>query len=240
VIYDYEKIGLWQESEQAAMNIAEPGGNAGMIKVKYNGEYDANGLPVRAIGPDDRQIISMEPNFQGGFNTQVAYKNFDLSVVGAYKSGGTLISTLYSSTGYLNMMTGRRGNVKIDYWTPDNPNAKYPKPGGIEQSDNPKYGSTLGYFDASYLKVRTITLGYNVPREWLKRYAIGNLRLYATVQNPFVFFSPYYNESGGDPEPNSYGDENQAVTTSLKSRLLIIGTNSPNSTNYLVGLNLTF
>lgn len=240
VIYDYEKIGLWQESEKAAMDIAEPGGNAGMIKVKYNGDYDANGLPTRAIGPDDRQIISMEPNFQGGFNTLVAYKNFDLSVVGAFKSGGTLISTLYSSSGYLNMMTGRRGNVKVDYWTPDNPNAKYPKPGGIEQSDNPKYGSTLGYFDASYLKVRTITVGYNVPKEWLKRYAIGNLRLYATVQNPFVLFSPYYNESGGDPEPNSYGDENQAVTTSLKSRLLIIGTNSPNATNYLVGLNLTF
>jgi hypothetical protein len=240
VIYDYEKIGLWQESEEAARAIAEPGGNAGMVKVKYTGEYDANGLPTRAIGPDDRQIISMEPNFQGGFNTSVAYRNFDLSVVGAFKSGGTLISTLYSSTGYLNMMTGRRGNVKIDYWTPDNPNANYPKPGGIEQSDNPKYGSTLGYFDASYLKVRTITLGYNVPKEWLKRYAISNLRLYATVQNPFVFFSPYYNESGGDPEPNSYGDENQAVTTSLKSRLLIIGTNSPNSTNYLVGLSLTF
>jgi TonB-linked SusC/RagA family outer membrane protein len=240
VIYDYEKIGLWQESEEAARAIAEPGGNAGMIKVKYTGEYDANGLPIRAIGPDDRQIISLEPDFQGGFNTRVAYRNFDLGIVGAYKSGGTLISTLYSSTGYLNMMTGRRGNVKIDYWTPDNTGAKYPKPGGIEQSDNPKYGSTLGYFDASYLKIRTITLGYNVPREWLKRYAISNLRLYATVQNPFVFFSPYYDESGSDPEPNSYGDENQAVTTSLKSRLLIIGTNSPNSTNYLVGLNLTF
>jgi len=128
----------------------------------------------------------------------------------------------------------------VDYWTPENPGAKYPKPGGIEQSDNPKYGSTLGYFDASYLKVRTITLGYNVPKDWLKRFGINNFRLYATVQNPFVFFSPYHNESDGDPEPNSYGDENQAVTTSLKSRLLIIGTNSPSTRNYLVGVNLTF
>lgn len=240
VIYDYEKIGLWQENEKELMDILEPGGNAGMIKVKYTGEYDANGKPTRSIGPDDRQIISLEPKFQGGFNTRVAYKDFDLSIVGAFKSGGTLISTLYSSSGYLNMMTGRRGNVKVDYWTPENTGAKYPKPGGIEQSDNPKYGSTLGYFDASYLKIRTITLGYNVPKDWLNRFGINSLRVYATVQNPFVFFSPYYDESGCDPEPNSYGNENQAVTGNLKSRLLIIGTNSPSTRNYLVGLNLTF
>jgi TonB-linked SusC/RagA family outer membrane protein len=240
VIYDYEKIGLWQENEAAAMAIAEPGGNAGMIKVKYTGDYDANGLPTRAINTTDRQIISMEPNWQGGFNTRVGYKDWDLSIVGTFKNGGTLISTLYSTTGYLNMLTGRRGNVSVDYWTPDNTGAKYPKPGGIEQSDNPKYGSTLGYFDASYLKVRTITLGYNVPKAFTSKYGINNLRLYATVQNPFVFFSPYYSESGCDPEPNSYGNENQAVTTSLKQRLLIIGTNSPNTTNYMLGLNLTF
>ncbi|GAK38221.1 TonB-dependent receptor [Bacteroides graminisolvens DSM 19988 = JCM 15093] len=140
----------------------------------------------------------------------------------------------------MNMLTGRRGNVSVDYWTPDNTGAKYPKPGGAEQSDNPKYGSTLGYFDASYLKIRTITLGYNVPKSFTSKYGISNLRLYATVQNPFVFFSPYHDESGCDPEPNSYGNENQAVTTGLKSRLLIIGTNSPNSTNYMFGLNLTF
>ena len=41
-------------------------------------------------------------------------------------------------------------------------------------------------------------------------------------------------------KPNSYGNENQAVTGNLKSRLLIIGTNSPSTRNYLVGLNLTF
>lgn len=99
VIYDYEKVGLWQEDEAAAMAIAEPGGNAGMIKVKYTGDYDANGLPTRAINTSDRQIISMEPKWQGGFNTRVAYKDFDLSVVGAFKNGGTLISTFTAVPG---------------------------------------------------------------------------------------------------------------------------------------------
>ncbi len=237
-IYDYEKIGLWQEGD-ANLQKYVPGGNVGMIKVKYTGDFNADGTPTRQIGPADRQIIEVDPDFQGGFNTRVAYKDFDLSVVGAFKSGGVLISTLYGSSGYLNMMTGRRGNVKVDYWTPENTNAKYPKPGGAMDGDNPKYGSTLGYFDASYLKVRTITLGYNFKQRWVKNAGIDKLRLYCTIQNPFVLFSPYNRESGMDPETNSYGNENAAVT-SYNKRLLTIGTNTPSTRNYLIGLNLTF
>ena len=107
-IYDYEKIGLWQEGDPY-LDILEPGGNVGMIKVKYTGEYNEDGTPVRQIGPDDRQIISMEPKFTGGFSTRVAYKGFDLNVITAFKCGGKLISTLHHSNGYLNMLTGRRG-----------------------------------------------------------------------------------------------------------------------------------
>jgi TonB-linked SusC/RagA family outer membrane protein len=240
VIYDYEKIGLWQE-EDPYRNILEPGGNAGMIKVKYTGGYNADGTPSRAIGPQDRQILDVNPNFQGGLNTRVAYKGFDLSLVGAFQNGGLLNSTLYGSSGYLNMLNGRRGNVKVDYWTPDNRDAKYPKPGGLASGDNPKYGSTLGYFDASYLKVRTISLGYNFDNNaWLKNAGVSRLRLYVTAQNPFVLFSPYKKESGMDPETNSFGDENAAVTTSYPRRILTLGTNAPATRTYLAGLNLTF
>ena len=97
-IYDYEKIGLWQEGDPY-LDILEPGGNVGMIKVKYTGEYNEDGTPVRQIGPDDRQIISMEPKFTGGFSTRVAYKGFDLNVITAFKCGGKLISTLHHSNG---------------------------------------------------------------------------------------------------------------------------------------------
>ncbi len=241
VIYDYEKIGLWQEGDPY-LKILEPGGNVGMIKVKYAGEYNADGTPTRQIGPDDRQIISMEPKFQGGFNTHVGYKGFDLSVIGAFKCGGKLISSLHSSSGYLNMLTGWRGQVDVDYWTPENTGAKYPLPGGIQSGDNPKYGTTLGYFDASYVKIRTITLGYNFDKMgWVKAMGINRLRAYVTVQNPFVFFSPYKNECGLDPETNSYSDENVAVSMKTGSHNLpIVGTNSPATRNYLFGINLTF
>lgn len=239
-IYDYEKIGLWQEGDPY-LDILEPGGNVGMIKVKYTGEYNEDGTPVRQIGPDDRQIISMEPKFTGGFSTRVAYKGFDLNVITAFKCGGKLISTLHHSNGYLNMLTGRRGQVDVDYWTEENTNAKYPKPGGIQSGDNPKYGSTLGYFDASYWKVRNISLGYKFDEQkWLKNFGIQSLRAYVSIQNPFVICSPFHKETGLDPETNSYGNENVAVTSGIQRRFLTVGTNAPSTCNYLFGINLTF
>ncbi len=239
-IYDYEKIGLWQEGDPY-LDILEPGGNVGMIKVKYTGEYNEDGTPVRQIGPDDRQIISMEPKFTGGFSTRVAYKGFDLNVITAFKCGGKLISTLHHSNGYLNMLTGRRGQVDVDYWTEENTNAQYPKPGGIQSGDNPKYGSTLGYFDASYWKVRNISLGYKFDEQkWLKNFGIQSLRAYVSIQNPFVICSPFHKETGLDPETNSYGNENVAVTSGIQRRFLTVGTNAPSTRNYLFGINLTF
>jgi TonB-dependent starch-binding outer membrane protein SusC len=240
VIYDNEKIGLWQEGDEY-LSILEPGGNVGMIKVKYVGDYNEDGTPTRKIGPEDRQIMSVDPDFMGGFNTRLAYKGFDLTAVGAFKSGGILISTLYSASGYLNLMTGRRGNVKVDYWTPENTDAKYPDPAGILSGDNPKYGNTLGYFDASYLKIRALTLGYNIDNiRGVKNAGFDRLRLYVTLQNPFVMFSPYNKESGMDPETNSYGNENAATTGTYQRRLLTIGTNTPTTRNYLIGLDLAF
>jgi TonB-linked SusC/RagA family outer membrane protein len=259
VIYDYEYQGLWNESdvhpvtiknqdgtvtETTNFAILEPGGNLGMIKVNHDAALDANGVPTRAIGPDDRKIISMEPDLIGGFNTTVGYKNFDLTVIGAFQIGGKLISAIHSSNGYLNMLTGRRGQLDVDYWTPENTGAKYPKPGGIQSGDNPKYGSTLGYFNAGYMKIRAITLGYNFDKlKAVKDLGISRLRLYATVQNPFVLFSPFTNESGLDPETNSWANQNTAVAYgeySGKHRMPIVGYNTPSTRNFLFGVNVTF
>lgn len=241
-IFDYEKIGLWQEGDPH-LDILEPGGNVGMIKVKYTGDYN-NGVPVRQIGADDRQVISADPDWLGGFNTRLAYNNWDLNVIGTYQHGGILVSSLHASNGYLNLLSGRRGNVKVDYWTPENTDAKYPKPGGIKSGDNPKYGSTLGYFDASYFKVGQIMLGYNFDNKtnWVNRSGIERLRLYFSVQNAFVLFSPFNKESGMDPVTNSYGDENVAVVGGgyNANTMLIVATNSPQTRNFVFGLNLTF
>jgi TonB-linked SusC/RagA family outer membrane protein len=245
-IYDYEKVGIWQEGdpymatlEPGPTGINQQGTVVGSIKVKYTGDFNPDGTPTRAINASDRQIIETDPDFQGGFNTNLTYKGFDFSAVGAFKSGGILISTLYGGNSYLNLLNGRRSNVDVDYWTPDNRDAEFPNPRGIRSGDNPKYMSTMGYFDASYVKIRALTLGYTLDQEFMRNLGIEKLRLYFTAQNPFVLFSPYNRKSGMDPETNSFGDENQAVN-SYQRRFLVIGTNTPSTRNFLFGLNLTF
>lgn len=242
-IYDYKKIGLWKDSKDSAagyLTTLEPGGNVGMIKVLYTGGYDASGKPLRAVNGDDRQIMDVDPDWQGGFNTRVSYKGFDLGIVGMYRKGGLLFSTIHGSNGYLNLLSGRRNNINVDYWTPENTDAKYPRPGGILSGDNPKYGSTLSYFDGSYLKIRTITLGYDFNRSLIKNSSF-KLRMYVTAQNPFVFLSPFHSESGLDPETNSFGNENASVNLSANlRRILTVGYNTPSTRNYIIGANLSF
>ena len=272
-VYDYEKIGLWQPEDYyyAPDNydgptygqILEPTGDVGMIRVKYTGEFDDNGMPTRKIGPEDRQIMHIDPKLQGGFNTRLEWKGMDLSVIGAFQVGGKLISTLHSANGYLNLLSGRRGNVDVDYFWAErdeddnilkdangkylihNADADYPDPYGRRSGDNLEYASTLGYFKASYCKIRTITLGYNFKNNGigvLDEMGIKKIRVYATVQNPWVIASKFHKETGLDPETNSYGYENVAVQpgTYRGGSVLTVGTNTPSTRTYLVGLNITF
>lgn len=240
-IYDFEYDGLWQEGDKY-MSILEPGAQPGDIKVKYHGEYNADGSPKRAIDDNDKVPINADPKFLGGFNTTLTWKNFDLTILGNFQCGGVLISTLYGSSGYLNMLSGRRGQVDVDYWTPTNTSARYPRPGGLTSNDNPKYGSTLGYFDGSFLKVSNITLGYNFEKlTALRKAGISKLRVYATAQNPFVLFSEYTRMSGLDPEPNAAGNDGSfAATASYLGRQKVVGTNTPNTRNFIFGVNFTF
>ncbi len=244
VIYDFKNIGIWQADEAAAVTQYEgSGGQVGMVKVLYTGEFNADGSPTRVIGAADRQVINADPKFLGGFNTRVGYKGLDLTIIGAFQNGGVLNSTLYGSNGYLNLLDGRRGQIDVDFWTPENTGARFPDPKGPKNSNNPKYGSTLGYFDASYLKIRTISLGYNVTGNWVEKAGISRLRVYATAQNPFVLFSPYYKQSKMDPEPNTYANDgaNMAVSYDYgQRRLLTVGYNTPTTRNYLLGINVTF
>jgi hypothetical protein len=162
--------------------------------------------------------------------------------VGIFQSGGILISTIYGSAGYLNLESGRRNNLNIDYWTPTNTNAKYPNPAGQISGDNPIYGQSLSYFSGSYLKISTLSLGYDFTK-FAKRFGVPQARLYVTAQNPFVTLSPYHKETGLDPETNSYADQAADAAVPQPSslhRFLTQGYNTPATRSYLVGLNITF
>ena len=232
VLYDYVYDRLYQEDDKYIGEF-ERGATPGDIKVVYTGEYNADGSPVRRINADDRIITPVDPKLQGGFNSSINYKNFDFSFVGAFKIGGKLVSTLYGPEGYLNCLDGRRNNIRVDYWTPSNPNARYPKPSGLTNSNNPKYLSTLAVFDATFVKIRSITLGYSLPDTVLSKIGVSNIRVYTTVQNPFVIYSPFTKETGLDPDTNTSG-------RGYGNNIYAVGINTPTTRNFLFGLNLTF
>jgi TonB-dependent starch-binding outer membrane protein SusC len=229
VIYDYQKIGIWQlgEESEAASFIQK----VGEIKVA---DLDGNG----AITAEDRKIIgNYQPKFQGGFTTRFAFKGFDLSINGYYRVGGLITSVLHQPGGYLNMLQGRRSGIKVDFWTPENPTNDNPKPDA--NRDNPLYGSTLGYFDASFLKIRSINLGYALPSSFLGKIGVSSARVYVTVQNPFVLFSPYLkNTSGVDPEPTGTGGG--VGGGAVPSRALTINADTPPTKAFIFGLNFNF
>ena len=235
-IYDYEYVGLWNEGDPY-IDILEPGSfdaktgymtNVGMIKVKYHGEYDADGKPVRAINSSDQKPRSAEALFMGGFNTRVAWKNLDLTVIGDFQVGGIFVSNMH--TGYDNLMSGRRGNIDVDYWTPENKNAKYPRPGSKTATDKPVYASQMGYFDGTYFNIRTITLGYSFHKLGaVRNFGIDNLRVYATIQNPGTIYSEFSRETGLLHSGNG-----------RSGRMAVFNTATPQTRNFLFGVNLTF
>jgi TonB-linked SusC/RagA family outer membrane protein len=235
VIYDYTKIGIWQTDEK--MDALLMGFFPGQIKLK---DLNDDGR----ITEEDRSVIGhYEPDWIAGMTNRFRFKSFDASVVLYLRIGGTLVSTLHQPNSYLNMLQGRRSGIKVDFWysyvdpvsgdTISNPTNAYPKPDVTYQ--NPYYGSTLGYFDATYLKIRSINLGWTVPEKWVSRAGISSLRIYVTAQNPFkAFFSPYVDAGGLDPEPTGRGGSD---TAGLGNRLTV-GANTPPTRSILFGINL--
>lgn len=207
VYYDFVKEGIWQlgEDELAKKN----GSIVGGIRVR-----DVNGNGV--IDPADRQIIGSDvPSLAGGMTHRFEFKGFDLSILMFSRFGSIIRSPFHGSFRYL---SGRVNQYNIDYWTPTNPTNAYPRP-NVNQAD-PIYGSTLSYIDGSFSKIRNINLGYNFAPETAQKLKMQSLRVYVSVQNPFVF-SPYTAKFNGiDPE---------FPTTS-----------TPPVRTFLAGLNLKF
>jgi hypothetical protein len=115
-------------------------------------------------------------------------------------------------------MQSRYNNLAVDYWTIDNPTNSYPRP-NLNQ-ERPQYFETLRYVDGGFVKLRAITLGYNLPRTVTEKLGISNLRLYVTAQNPTVW------SSYKDFDPESI---NEIGAGDVPSNKLFLG-----------GINLTF
>jgi len=178
VIYGYEDAGLWQESDAAEMAKFNANGHtfsAGNVRpVDQNGDYkiDAN---------NDRVIIgSRIPKYILGMTNTFDYKGFELSV---FLYGRMKYTYNTGNEG----LVGRYQQRAVDYWTPDNTNAERQKP-IYSEGYGDIYSGSLGYKDGSFLKIRNITLGYNLPSTVTGKLGISKLRVYVQALNPgFVF-----------------------------------------------------
>ncbi len=204
VFYDYTKAGIWQTGE-AAQAASVQGTTPGNIKLA---DLDGDGK----ITPNDRSILGTDvPDYFGGITNTFTFGNFDLSAFLYFRQGHMIQSNFHLGN---NTLQSRYNNLDVDYWTPNNPTNAYPRP-QLNQ-ERPENGSTLTYFNGSYVKLRNVTLGYNFDNDVASRMGLSSLRAYVQGQN--LWFSSEYDTF--DPE---IGESSIGGGTTPSSKLVAFG-----------------
>ena len=189
----------------------------------YKGaEYDQYGY-FNIVPPEEAySYIDADPDLRGHFSSQLSWRNWDFSVLGSFQVGGHIY---FRPEATFNRLPLNR--LDLDYWTPVHQQAQYPN---LYDGYDKSY---VAYYDATEVRIRAITLGYNLPRIP----HISQARIYFTVRNPFVFASDLHDELGIDPAPNSTADKsNQGFRSLFPS----IEFKTPSTRDFLLGVNLSF
>ncbi len=178
VFYGYQNDGLWQESDAAEMAKFNENGHkftVGSVKpVDQDGNY--------MIDADDRVILGNQyPRFTAGWSNTFSWKGLELTIdlQGRFKY---MIST--GGEGQLGMYQQR----EIDYWRPDNTGAEWQKP-IYSQAGGDSYSGLLGFQDASFIKIRNLSLGYNFDKKICKAIGLNGLKLYVQGKNLGMLYS---------------------------------------------------
>lgn len=213
--YGIKAMGLWQEDqrEEAAKYSQVPG------EMRYQ-DVDGDG----SITTADRQIIgTAAPDFTYGISTNLAYKNWDMSIQCIGSQGNDIFNwtraNLYAKTMLSDL---------VNCWTPENPSSNQPCP--IVGSDMTNSNVCSDYIeDGSYFKISNLTLGYTLPDMWCDHIGIQNIRLYASVNNLLTIT----NYSGTDPEAS-------ATPQNADSQAGIDAGSYPTARTYSAGIKINF
>ena len=171
VFYDYRKIGIYQSNE---VEMADARENKVPGEIKLD-DIDGDGV----ITPADRMILGSDvPDYFGGITNRFEYRGLDLSLFFFFRQGQMIQSRFHQGN---NSLFARYNNLDVDYWTVDNPTNANPRPN--ENQEFPRDGSTLTYFDGSFVKLRNVQLGYNIPDNLVQRLGLSRLRVYVSGQN---------------------------------------------------------
>ena len=197
--YNYVYDGVWQESEAAqAATYGMAPGQARPKDLNNDGKFNQ----------DDRTVIgNPNPEWQGSFYSKLTVGQFDFNFSVLTSQGQTVLSTFHQN--FADVSDRGRQKIAMDYFIPTNgtgipanANTQNPRPGPVATGAGAYWTSLFGYYrDASYVKIKNISLGYTLDSELLKKLKISNLRVYVNVLDPFVFtkFDGYDPEWAGSP-----------------------------------------
>ena len=174
------------------------------------------------------EVGSAIPDWIGGFNTTFRYKNFDFTGMLAYQLGGKFYSTEYGNGMYLSENVGGTLSAELigNTWTPENKNAKFPMAMyGNTYGGGSTFGSWLytdmALFNASYMNIKNLTLGYNLPESMLQKYKVSNLRFYVSADNVYMLTT----HSGIDPRMSLVGGFDVGAYAYPSMRTISFGVN---------------
>ncbi|WP_242674923.1 SusC/RagA family TonB-linked outer membrane protein [Niastella populi] len=179
VIYNFKGAGIWHPEDSAAYRqfnangTTFTAGSARPVDINDDKKIDPN---------RDRTIIgNTRPRWIVGMTNTFSYKNVEVSI---FLYGR--LKYLYNTGG--EAQTARGTQRAINYYNENNMNAEYQKPIHTEATGDP-YSVVLGFRDASFLKIRNISLGYTLTGNALKKTGLSNLKAYVQIANPGMVFS---------------------------------------------------
>ena len=194
-VYD----GIFKSQQEIDNHATQNGAGLGRIRWK---DLNSDGVINEK---DQTWIYSPVPDFTWGLNIYLQYKDFDLTMFWQGVQGVDVISDLKKETDLwsgLNISNLNKGRRLLDAWSPTNMGSNIP---AISTMDNNNEKRVSSYFveNGSFAKLRTIQLGYNLPKHIIEKIHLTRLRMYLSAQNLLTIKSK--NFTGVDPENANFG-----------------------------------
>jgi len=187
---------------------------------------DVNGDGV--LNANDREIIgNPHPDFTWGFNNDFKWRNFDINIFFHGIQGNDILSYTLMELDLLSGVNNATTEA-LNRWTPDNTDTDVPR----AALGRTRRVSTRFIYDGSFVRLKNVALGYNLPVNMASRIGVSRARIYVSAQNLLTFTS----YRGYDPEVNY----NTGGSTAGNRNLGLDYGSYPNAKSYTVGLNIAF
>ena len=220
--YGWKFLGVYSRDEDNINQVKNGSSNGKLFRGGDPIWDDLNGDHI--IDANDKQIIgNAQPDFTGGFNNDISYKNFTLNVFFQFSYGNDIY-------GNINMMRNwvfAYNNVSTDAlnrWRKQGDVTNYPRPIRNDPLGN-EYNRVSDRWieDGSYLRLKNVSLSYNVPTGIVRKLNLRGIKAYITAEN-LVTWTHY---TAYDPEVSSYSGLQLGVDDGSypQSRTFIFGLN---------------